>query len=112
MDFIKSVSSPTVETFSKHDDEIRNHNQTQARRFPISLPHMSLPCGCSPSRKQPMGMVASGEMVNVGTRVLASGISYLGRIRSRGSLVMFPFHCRMSSASRMLVRAERGTSFS
>lgn len=112
MDFIKSVSSITVETFSKYDDEIRNHNEIQARRFPISPPHMSLSCGYSPSGKLPMGTVASGEMVDVGTRVLASGMVYLGRMRSRGSLVMFPFHCRMSSASRMLVRAERGTSFS
>lgn len=94
------------------DDEIRNHNQSQARRFPISLPRMSLPCGHYPSGKLRKGTVALGGVVGVGIRALANGTAYLGRMRRRGSLVMLLFHCLMSSASKMLVMAERGTSFS
>ena len=45
-------------------------------------------------------------------RGLEQGVAYLGRTRRRVSLVIFPFHWLMSSASRMLVRAESGTSFS
>lgn len=73
---------------------------------------MSLPCGHYPSGKLPKGTVALGGVVGVGIRALANGTAYLGRMRRRGSLVMLLFHCLMSSASKMLVMAERGTSFS
>lgn len=114
--FIKKKKNPSLLSSSRNrqkDDGLRSHNQIQTRRFPISHPHMSLPCGHYPSGKLRKGTVAlGGGVVDVGIGALANGMAYLGRMRRRGSLVMLPFHCLMSSASKMLVRAERCTSFS
>lgn len=62
-------------------------------------------CVCGNSREPEEG--GGGRQ-----RGLEQGMAYLGRTRRRVSLVIFPFHWLMSSASRMLVRAESGTSFS
>lgn len=62
----KKISLLSNSRNKQKDDGIKNHNQTQARRRPISHAHESLPRGYYPSGKLRTGTVALGGVVMSG----------------------------------------------